>query len=133
MAVTATLQTIHDGPRNLVVKCKLTGDGTDVTALLLINASDYSNPTPGAGASIKVMRIQSAMDGFTAALLWDHASTDVEFANIPINDMDQDFTAIGGLINNAGGAITGDIMITTVGNANGEDGTIILWMKKRAI
>ncbi len=133
MAVTATLQTIHDGPRNLVVKCKLTGDGTDVTALKLIDASAYSNPTPGAGASIKVMRIQSAMDGFTAALLWDHDSADVEFANIPINDMDQDFSAIGGLINNAGGTITGDIMLTTVGNANGEDGTIILWMKKRDI
>lgn len=131
--VTATLQTIHDGPRNLVVKCKLTGDGTDVTALKLIDVSTYSNPTPGGGPSVKVMKIVSQMDGFTAALLWDHASADVEFVNIPNQEMTQDFTDIGGLINNAGGTITGDIMITTFGNAAGEDGTIILHMKKRDI
>ena len=132
MAVTATLQTIHDGARNLVVKCKLTGDGTDVTALKLIDASTYTAPVPGVGASLKVMKIISQMDGFTAALLWD-ATTDVEFVNIPNQEMTQDFTDIGGLINNAGTGITGDIMITTVGNAAGEDGTIILYMRKRDI
>lgn len=132
MAVTATLQTIHDGPRNLVVKAMLSGDGTDVTALKLIDASTYSSPTPGVGASLKVMRVWSQMDAFTARLLWD-ATTDVEFLTIPDGEMHQDFTDIGGLINNAGSGITGDIMISTVGNASGEDGTIILWMKKRAV
>ena len=132
MAVTATLQTIHDGARNLVVKVKLTGDGTDVTALQLIDASAYSNPTPGVGASLKLVRVQSIMDGFTATLLWD-ATTDVEFCNIPIADADQDFESIGGLINNSGTGITGDIMITTLGNAAGEDGTLILHMKKRSV
>lgn len=132
MAVTATLQTIHDGPRNLVVKAMLTGDGTDVTALKLIDASAYSNPTPGVGASIKVTRIESSLDGFTARLLWD-ADTDVEFATLPVDHANQDFTDIGGLINNAGTGITGDIMLSTVGNASGEDGTITLWMKKRAV
>ena len=132
MAVTATLQTIHDGARNLVVKCKLTGDGSDVTVLKLIDASTYSSPTPGIGASLKVVKIESVMDGFTAALLWD-ADADVEFCNIPNQEMTQDFNDIGGLVNNAGTGITGDIMITTVGNAAGEDGTIVLHMKKRAI
>lgn len=132
MAVTATLQTLHDGPRNLVVKAMLTGDGTDATALKLIDASAYSNPTPGVGASLKVMKIVSNMDGFTARLLWD-ATTDVEFATIPLDMGEQDYTDIGGLINNAGSGITGDINISTVGNASGEDGTITLYMKKRAI
>ena len=132
MAVTATLQTIHDGARNLVVKCKLTGDGTDATALALIDASAYSNPTPGVGASLKVTKIESQMDGFTAALLWD-ADTDVEFVNLPNAEMTQDFSDIGGLVNNAGAGITGDIKITTLGNAAGEDGTIILHMKKRGV
>lgn len=132
MAVTATLQTIHDGARNLVVKAHLIGDGTDVTALKLIDASAYANPVPGVGASLKLMRVQSEMDGFTARLLWD-ATTDVEFCTIPNADADQDFSAAGGLINNAGTGITGDIMITTVGNAAGEDGTLILHMKKRDV
>jgi hypothetical protein len=128
MAVTSTPQTIMNGPRNLVVKCKLTGDGTDVTALTLIDASAFG---VAAGATLKVRKIWSQMDGFTAALLWD-ATTDVEFANIPDGEMTQDFSDIGGLINNSGSGITGDINITTLGNGAGEDGTIILWMNKRA-
>lgn len=132
MAVTSTAQTIVDGERNLVVKCKLTGDGTDVTALKIIDASAYSNPTPGVGASLKVVKVQSQMDGFTGALLWD-ADTDVEFLNIPDGEMTQDFSSVGGLVNNAGAGITGDIMLTTLGNAAGEDGTIIIHMKKRGV
>ena len=131
MAVTATAQTIHDGPRNLVVKLQLVGDGTDVTALKVIDASTYSNPTPGAGASLKVVKVQWQLDNFIATLLWD-ASTDVEFL-IMEGEGERDFSDIGGLINNAGSGITGDIMMTTVGNANTEDGTIVLHMKKRAV
>ena len=131
MAVSFAAQTIHDGPRNLVVKLQLVGDGTDVTALLLINVSDYSGPTPGVGASVKVMRVQWQLDNFIATLLWD-ATTDVEFLTLE-GEGDRDFSAIGGLINNSGTGIPGDIMLTTVGNAATEDGTIILWMKKRDI
>ena len=82
MALTITKQTIIDGPRNLVVKVHLLGDSNDATATLLINVSDYSNPTPGVGASVKVMRIVSTLENFHCTLLWD-ADTDVSFADIP--------------------------------------------------
>ena len=131
MAVTATAQTIHDGARNLVVKLQLVGDGSDVTALQVINASAYSNPVPGVGASLKLMKVVWALDSFIATLLWD-ADSDIEFLTLQGEGM-MDYTDIGGLINNAGTGITGDIMMTTVGNAAGEDGTIVLHMKKRAV
>ena len=131
MTVTATAQTLHDGARNLVVKLQLVGDGVDATALQVIDASTFSNPTPGVGASLKVMRIWWALDNFTVRLLWD-ATSDVEFQTLE-GEGDLNFERVGGLINNAGSGITGDIMLSTVGNAAGEDGTITLWMKKRDV
>lgn len=131
MALTITKQTINDGPRNLVVKIHLLGDSTDVTATLLINVSDYSDPTPGVGASVKVMRIVSTLENFHCTLLWD-ATTDVSFADIPAGNHDQDFSKEGGLVNNAGTGITGDIMLTTRG-IGVEEGTFVLHMKKRDI
>ena len=131
MALTITKQTIIDGPRNLVVKIHLLGDSNDATATLLINVSDYSNPTPGVGASVKVMRIVSTLENFHCTLLWD-ANTDVSFADIPAGNHDQDFSKEGGLVNNAGAGITGDIMLTTR-RIGVTEGTFVLHMKKRAI
>ena len=131
MAITLTKQTIHDGPRNLVVKVKLLGDSVEATAVLLINVSDYSNPTPGVGASVKLMRVVSALENFHVTLLWD-ADTDVPFCDVPAGNHDQDFSKEGGLVNNAGTGITGDIMITTSG-IGVEEGTLVLHMKKRGI
>lgn len=131
MAITVTKQTIIDGARNLVVKIHLLGDSNEAAALLLINVSDYSAPTPGAGASVKVMRIVSSLDNFHCTLLWD-ADTDVSFADIPAGNHDQDFSKEGGLVNNAGAGITGDIMLTTNG-IGAEEATFVLHMKKRDI
>ena len=131
MALTITKQTIIDGPRNLVVKIHLLGDSNEVTATLLINVSDYSDPTPGVGASVKVMRIVSTLENFHCTLLWD-ATTDVSFADIPAGNHDQDFSKEGGLVNNAGTGITGDIMLTTRG-IGVEEGTFVLHMRKRDI
>ncbi len=131
--LTFTKQTIHDGPRNLVVKVLLEGGATDITtAEVLINVSDYAGPTPGVGASVKVVKIDSALDGFAVNLYWD-ATTDVEFATCPAGEMHQDYRDIGGLVNNSGSSISGDIFITTLGSAASENGMIILYMKKRDI
>ena len=132
MAVAAALQTIHDGARNLIGKALITSDTTDATAVALIDASTYSNPTPGVGASLKLMRVIGSLDNFNLRLLWD-ADTDVEFINIPTDYSDQDFGFEGGLINNSGTGITGDIKFSTNGIASGEDGSLILFMRKRDI
>ncbi len=132
-AIAVTKQTLLDGPRNLVVKVHLVGDGTDMASVLVINASDYSNPTPGVGASLKIMRIWYSLSTFDVELEWD-ASSNVDIITLAGGTTDTlDFRSIGGLINNAGSGVTGDIDFTTTGNTTTEDGTIILWMKKRDI
>ncbi len=133
VAFAITKQTLHDGPRNLVVKTHLVGDDTDAASVLLINASDYSNPTPGVGASLKIMKIWYSLAGFDVELEWD-ASSNVDIITLAAGTTDTlDFSSIGGLINNAGSGVTGDIDFTTTAVAALEDGTIIFWMKKRDI
>ena len=63
-------------------------------------------------------------------ILWD-ATTDVLAMNIPdAQAIDLNLRDIGGIPNNAGAGITGDIMFTTVGHAAGDRYTIILGLKK---
>lgn len=127
MANTITTQTIVDGAKNLVTKTTILGDGTgEETATLLIDASTFS----GAPDKLKIVRIQAYLTGFSVKLLWD-ATTDVTAIELPAGgDLSMDFEKFGGLINNAGTGVTGDIMFTTVGLGAGDTGTIVLEMKK---
>ena len=125
-ALVITKQTIHDGERNLVVKVHLLGSSTEATAADLITMADYS----GAPDNVKIMKIESSLENFHVTLLWE-ASTDVSFWDIPAGDAKADFTTEGGLVNNAGTGVTGDILITTRG-VGVEEGTFVIHMKKRA-
>ena len=88
-----------------------------------------STYTPAA-ARVKVMRIQASLGGFAATLYWD-ATSDVVMAHIPADtDIDQDYSAIGGLAPTGAAGQTGDIQITTTGLTTGETGYIILHLKK---
>lgn len=127
MTITITRQTIHDGERNLVVKAILIGgDGVDVTDTSLIDASTYS----GAPTDLKIMKIKAHLNGFSVMLEWD-ATTNVDTLSIPGDEwVNYDFFDIGGLPNNAGAGKTGDILIDTTGMGAGEEGSIVLWMRK---
>lgn len=132
MAVTATLQTLHDGPKNLVVKAHFVGDGTDASSVELLDISDYSGYV-AAGAFVKIEKIWFSGATFDIELEWD-ASSNVDILTLSgEGGYELDFRDIGGLINNAGSGITGDIDFTTTGNANTEDATVILYMKKRTV
>lgn len=108
----SVLQTLIDGPRNLVVKATGTNN---VTAELLIDVSSY---VP-ASTRVRIMKIHYQLDaGMTAVLLWD-ADSDVTAITLAAGaDGDLDFAKFGGLINNAGTGVTGDIKLTTTGTGN---------------
>jgi len=128
MANTFTKQTLVDGKRNAVIHAYLESDGVtgELSAQTLVDASALS----GSPSSIKVKKIQSSLTGFDAKLLWD-ATTDVPFANLPSGEMDDDWTDVGGIQNNAGSGVTGDIFITTVGfSAAGDRGHITIHVQK---
>lgn len=126
MAGTITVQKIVDGSRNVIIKATIGGDA-DLSNAVLFDASAYV----GANTNNKLMKIQFALDGFDARLLWD-ATANVDLIALPENYMDtQCYKFFGGIPNNAGAGKTGDILITTVGLGAGDDGHIILYLKKK--
>lgn len=131
MANVFSLQTIHDGPRNLIVQLDIVGDGSgEQTATDFIDISTYASvPLQGAPTGCVIKKIKSTLEGFSAKLLWD-ASTDVEAFLLGQTSVDMDFSDFGGLVNNSGSGKTGDILITTVGLGSGDSGTIILTLRK---
>jgi hypothetical protein len=126
MANTVTTQTLHDGPRNLVIL--LTGllDTSDEARAIKVDVSSY-DPAP---TRVRVDRMQySTSDNLVLILDWD-ATTDIRFAAVT-GAGEVDACKIGGLVNNAGAGNTGDIYLTTVGWGSGVKAyTLLLEMTK---
>lgn len=124
MADAVTAQTLTDGPRNVVMKFTNLSDGTGESAVLKVDVSTlFGNP-----ARVRIKRIHYNVTGMVATLFWD-ATTDVRIVDLS-GDGTLDFCEFGGLWNNAGAGVTGDIMLTTTGHTAGDNYTIILEMVK---
>ncbi len=110
MTISTTVQTLHEGPRNLVMQLTGVSDGSGNESQ--VNKVDVSSLTPAA-SSISVRKISGNVAGGIVELYWD-ALTPVKFAELS-HSVDLDYTKISGLKNNAGGGKTGDILLSTVG------------------
>lgn len=105
----SALQTIIDGARNVVIKA--TGSGA-VTGELIV---DVSALVP-ACTRVNIYRVTYELEStMTASLLWDATSPVTALTLAPGNDSDVKFKSFGGLTNNGGAGVTGDILLTTVG------------------
>lgn len=124
MADAVTSQTIIDGLRNVVMKFTNLSDGTGETAVLKVDVSTLN----GAPSTVKINKVHYSVAGMVATLLWD-ATTDVRIMDLQ-GDGWFDAREFGGLINNAGAGITGDILLTTSGHSLNDSYTIILEMAK---
>jgi len=124
MADAVTSQTLLDGPRNVVMKFTNTSDGTGESAVTKVDVSELS----GAPSRVKIKRVIFNVQGMVARLLWD-ADTDVTALDLS-GDGEMCFEKIGGLPNNAGAGVTGDIKLTTIGHTSGDSYSIVLEMVK---
>lgn len=124
MADTVTSQTIVDGPKTAVLKFTNSSDGTGESAVLKVDASALA----GSPAKLKINQIWYNIAGMSVNVLWD-ATSDVP-AVILSGDGHSDYRCFGGLINNAGAGVTGDIRFTTIGHTAGDTYTIILEVSK---
>lgn len=125
MAHTLTTQILEQGMKFVVIKVNIKGDGAsgELAKEILFDASAYSLKIKN-----KLCDISYVLNGFSAELFWD-ATTDV-----PLLSLAKDFhfkecfiREMGGLRNNAGDGVTGDILISTLGLATKTyDGDIIL-------
>ena len=128
MADAVTSQTLVDGNRNLVMKFTNVSDGTGEAAVNKVDASTFSGF--GGWAKLRIDKILAHTSGMAVNILWD-ADTDVTaFVVGQDANMEHDFRCFGGLQNNAGTGVTGDIRFTTIGHTAGDSYTIILHMSK---
>ncbi len=126
MADAVTTETIVDGTRKVVMKFTNYSDSTGETTITKVNVSDLSP----AATDVKIAKVWFSTGGMAVNILWD-ATTNVIALTVPADQTNCfDFRPIGGLTNNAGTGVTGDILFTTVGAGAGDSYMIILEMDK---
>lgn len=124
MADAVATQIIIDGARNTVMKFTNLSDGTGESAVLKVDVSALQ----GAPPAVKVEKVHYSVNGMVVTMLWD-ATTDVRMMELA-GDGWFDFRDFGGLPNNAGTGVTGDILFTTTGHTAGDSYSIVLEMAK---
>lgn len=127
MADAVTSQTLLDGPRNVVMKFTNLSDGTGESAVTKVDVSALG----GSPGEVKINRVKFTTQGMAVRMLWD-ATTDELIMDLPADRSGMlDFTNTGGLINNAGAGVTGDIRFTTIGHTAGDSYMVELEMVKK--
>ena len=132
MADAVTSQTLIDGPQTAVMKFTNVSDGSGEDAVKKVDVSALSNSAGGlACTGVVIEKMWWQCIGMKVKVLFD-ADTDVFCIELGENQSGHhDYTSFGGLTNNAGSGVTGDIMFTTVGHSSADTYTIILYMRKK--
>ena len=131
MADAVTSQTIIDGPKTAVLKFTNISDGTGEDAVKIVDVSALSkNGNVDSCTKATIEKIWWECNGMKVKILFD-ADTDVFCIELGENQSGHhDYTSFGGLINNAGTGVTGDIMFTTVGHSSDDTYTVMLQVRK---
>ena len=123
MADAVTTQILTNGERTLTLKFTNISDGTGEAAVTKVAAATY-------GTNLRIMKIHYSTFGMGVQILWD-ATADVLAWYVPADsDGCLDFERFGGIQNNAGAGVTGNIQFTTVGHTLGDVYSIVLEMAK---
>lgn len=126
MADAVTSQTLNSGERNLVMKFTNKSDGTGESAVTKVDVSAIA----GAPDEVSIQYIEYDIFGMEVELLWD-ADTDVTALKLSDGQGVMDFRKFGGLINNGGAGVTGDINLTTSNHTSGDSYSLVIGMKKK--
>ena len=134
MADAVASQTLLDGERVAIMKFTNTSDGTGETNVVKVNPASLSSSNAGGVCNrVSITKVTGLTHGMEVILKWK-ASTPVVIETIPQNTQyTQDFTSIGGLINNASTGIDGAITFTTSDASAGDAYTVVLEMVKHYV
>ena len=131
MADAVTSQTIVDGAKTAVLKFTNVSDGSGESAVKKVEVSALASTQDGqacTGATIE--KIWWQCNGMKVQLLFD-ASSNVFCIELGENQSGyHDYSTFGGLPNNAGSGVTGDILFTTVGHSSNDTYTVVLQVRK---
>lgn len=126
MADAVTSQTLLDGKRNVVMKFTNISDGTGESAVTKVDVSTLN----GSPTEVRINKIHYDISGMQVSILWD-ADTDVVAQVLSTGQGALDFSKFGGLANDAGTGVTGDIKFTTIGHTANDTYSIVLEMVKK--
>ena len=131
MADAVTSQTLIDGERTVIMKFTNISDGTGESAVLKVDVSTLAKSASGAVCDrVTVTKIHISTHGMEVRMLWD-ATTDVAFfLSAPNATQTLDMTGFGGITNNGGTGVTGDIVFSTADASSGDTYWCILEMVK---
>ena len=127
MADLVASQTLLDGERLFIGKYTNISDGTGETAVVKINVSTLSVNAYGRACNgVKINKIWATTHGMEVRILWD-ATTDLFTCIVPQNtNYLMDFSSFGGLQNNGGTGVTGNVLFTTADMSAGDMYTIVI-------
>ena len=137
MADAVTSQIIGDNvsAKNILVKLTNISDGTGESAVAKVDVSTLAKSRSGDACSrVNIEEIYYDIFGMRVDLLWN-ASSNVICKVLGSNGAHtssgyMDFRDFGGLTNNAGSGVNGDLLLTTTGHTSGDHYSIILKLSK---
>ena len=136
MADAVTSQTLSDGATTAVMKFTNISDGNGEASVKKVDVSTLTaSPTGAACSRVHITQVWYAISGMRIDLEFD-ATSNVKAlilgggVTLEPTVGHLDFRSFGGIKNNAGGGITGDIDLTTLHHTNNDAYTIILELKK---
>ena len=131
MADAVASQTIVEGPNKIVMKFTNISDGTGESAVTKVDVSALAKGIDGATCTgVAIEQIWWQCTGMKVSIFFD-ATSDVLAIQLGENQSGHhDYSIFGGIPNNAGSGVTGDLQFTTVGHSSGDTYTIILYLRK---
>tara|TARA_R100000935_G_C2820602_1_gene159594 strand:- start:1205 stop:1603 length:399 start_codon:yes stop_codon:yes gene_type:complete len=130
MADAVTSQTLQDGTKTAVLKFTNISDGSGESAVAKVDVSALVVSAIGAACTrVTINKIWYAIDGMTVQMFFN-ASTNVFILELAGTTDTLDFSTFGGISNNAGSGVNGDILFTTVGHTNLDTYSIIMEVTK---
>ena len=131
MADTVASQTLQDGIKQAVFKFTNVSDGTGESAVTKIDVSGLSKNAKGQSCTrVTIDEIWWQCNGMKVQVLFD-ASSNLLCIELGENQSGHhDYSSFGGLVNNAGSGVTGDILFTTVGHSSADTYTITMKVRK---
>ena len=136
MADAVTSQTIVDTDKRAIIKLTNLSDGSGESAVAKVDVSALNTNAKGETCSrVTIDQIWYDVGGMRVALEWNASSNVVAIVlggSAAAGNMGghMDFRSFGGIKNNAGGGINGDIDLTTNGHTNLDHYTIVLELRK---
>ena len=131
MADAVTSQTIFDGDKKVIQKFTNISDGTCESDGVKVDVSDLNANGHGQTCTgVTIEKIWWQCIGMKTRLFFD-ATSNAFIIELGENQSGyHDYSSFGGLKNNAGSGVTGDILFTTVGHSSADTYTITLEMRK---